>query len=308
VLELAATLGVALVAVTVGVRLVNGSIGFEAALTVLVLAPELYLPLRNLAAGFHANADGAAVADRLLELIEQPVAVVAGAQRPPSARVAPIRFDAVSFSYPGRPTPVLSDVSLDIAPGETVALIGPSGGGKSTLATLLLRFHAPSSGRILVGDTDLADCDPGAWHRQIAWMPQDPTLFRGTVADNIRLGDPTASDARVREAAVLAGCASVIDHLGEGYETIVGEGGRTLSTGERQRIALARAFLRDAPLVVLDEPTANLDPAAARIVGESVERLRVGRTVLLIAHDAALARRADRSIAIVDGRAAESSR
>ena len=191
VLELAATLGVALVAVTVGVRLVNGGISFEPALTVLVLAPELYLPLRNLAAGFHASADGAAVADRLLELIEQPVAVMAGTQRPPSVREAAIRFESVSFSYPGRSTPALSDVSLTIAHGETVALVGPSGGGKSTLATMLLRFHPPATGRIVVGETDLASCEPTAWHRQIAWVPQDPTLFRGTIADNIRLGDPS---------------------------------------------------------------------------------------------------------------------
>jgi thiol reductant ABC exporter CydD subunit len=309
VLELAATLGVALVAVTVGVRLVNGGIEFEPALTVLVLAPELYLPLRNLAAGFHASADGAAVADRLLGLIERPAAVQAGTQHPPAASETPIGFESVSFSYPGRSTAALSDVSLTIAPGETVALVGPSGGGKSTLATLLLRFHAPASGRIVVGNTDLATCDPGAWHRQIAWVPQDPTLFRGTIADNIRLGDPGASDARVREAADLAGAAGVIDRLPEGYETIVvGEGGRTLSTGERQRIAIARAFLRNAPLVVLDEPTANLDPASARIVGEAVERLRVGRTMLLIAHDAALAGRADRIVTIVDGRVLEPSR
>jgi thiol reductant ABC exporter CydD subunit len=307
VLELAATLGVALVAVTVGVRLVNGGIGFEPALTVLVLAPELYLPLRNLAAGFHASADGAAVADRLLGLIEQPAAVLAGTQQPPSVRETAIRFESVSFSYPGRPSPALSDVSLTIAPGETIALVGPSGGGKSTLATLLLGLHAPTAGRIVVGETDIATCDPAAWHRQIAWVPQDPTLFRGTIADNIRLGDPGASDARVGAAAVMAGAAGVIDGLAEGYETIVGEGGRTLSTGERKRIALARAFLRNAPLVVLDEPTANLDPSSARIVGEAVERLRVGRTVVLIAHDMALAGRADRVVTIVGGRVTEAA-
>ena len=305
VLELAATLGVALVAVTVGVRLVNGGISFEPALTVLVLAPELYLPLRNLAAGFHASADGAAVADRLLELIEQPVAVMVGTQPPPSVREVAIRFESVSFSYPGRTTPALSDVSLTIARCETVALVGPSGGGKSTLATLLLRFHPPATGRIVVGETDLASCEPTAWHRQIAWVPQDPTLFRGTIADNIRLGDPGASDTRVRDAAAQAGASGVIDRLPEGYETVVGEGGRTLSTGERQRIAIARAFLRDAPLVVLDEPTANLDQASAQIVGEAVERLRSGRTMVLIAHDKALAARADRILTIVDGRVLE---
>ncbi len=304
VLELAATLGVALVAVTVGVRLVDGGIAFEPALTVLVLAPELYLPLRNLAAGFHASSDGIAVADRLLELIEQPLAVTAGATVPPDLSDVPIRFESVSFAYPDRTLAAIAGVTLAIAPGETVALVGPSGGGKSTLASLLLRFHAPSSGRILLGDIDLNACDPPAWHRQIAWVPQSPTLFHGTIADNIRLGDSTASDGRVLEAAALAGADGVIGGLPNGYATVVGEGGRMLSTGERQRIALARAFLRDAPLVILDEPTANLDPENAWIVGEAVERLRRGRTMLLIAHDSGLAARADRVVRIVDGQIA----
>ncbi len=307
VLELAATLGVALVAVTVGVRLVNGGIAFEPALTILVLAPELYLPLRNLAAGFHASADGVAVADRLLGLIEQPAAVAVGTTVPPSPREAAIRFESVSFAYPDRQTLALADLSLTIRPGETVALVGASGGGKSTLAGLLLRFHAPSDGRVVVGDVDLAACGSTAWHRHIAWVPQDPTLFRGSVADNIRLGDPSASEERVREAAVLAGAERVVAGLPDGYETIVGEGGRVLSTGERQRVALARAFLRDAPLVVLDEPTANLDPRSARVVGEAVDRLRAGRTMLLIAHDASLAALADRVVTIDGGRIVRSA-
>jgi thiol reductant ABC exporter CydD subunit len=306
VLELAATLGVALVAVTVGVRLVNGGIAFEPALTVLVLAPELYLPLRNLAAGFHASADGAAVADRLLALIEQPDDVPAGSAAPPSVVEAAIRFESVSFAYPGRPASALAGIDAAIRPGETIALIGPSGGGKSTLASLLLGLLRPSQGRILVGEIDLALCDPAAWRTQIAWVPQSPTLFHGTVADNIRLGDATASDAQVRNAAALAGADSVIASLPDSYATVVGEGARQLSSGERQRIALARAFLRDAPLVVLDEPTANLDPLSAQIVGEAVERLRPGRTLLLIAHDTDLAARADRVITLAHGQIVES--
>ena len=197
VLELAATLGVALVAVTVGVRLVDGGIAFEPALTVLLLAPELYLPLRNLAAGFHASADGAAVADRLLTLIEQPADAPGGTVIAPSPREAPITIESVSFAYPGRPQAALADVDLVLEPGECVALVGQSGGGKSTLASLLCLFAAPQSGRILIGDDDLADCDAAAWRRQIAWLPQSPTLFRGSVADNIRLADPIG-DRRAR--------------------------------------------------------------------------------------------------------------
>jgi thiol reductant ABC exporter CydD subunit len=302
VLELASTLGVALVAVTVGVRLVDGGIAFEPALTVLVLAPELYLPLRNLAAGFHASADGVAVADRMLGLIEAPVAAPAGVIVPPSVRSAAIRFDGVSFAYPDRRSSAVADVELEIAPGETVALVGQSGGGKSTLASLLLRFREPTRGRILIDDVDLADCDPSAWRSQIAWVPQTPTLFRGSVADNIRLGSPGSSDEAVRESARLAGTDALVTQLPDGYATLVGEGHRPLSAGERQRIALARAFLRDAPLVVLDEPTANLDPSNARLVAAAIGRLHLGRTVLLIAHDARLAELADRTITIDAGR------
>ncbi len=205
VLELAATLGIALVAVTVGVRLVNGGIGFESALTVLVLAPELYLPLRNLAAQFHASSDGLAVAERLLDLAEAPAGVGSAADVPPSPRDEPVRLEGVSFSYPAREGEVLDSVDLELAPGETVALVGPSGGGKSTIASLLLRLAEPTAGRVVVGAVDLAECDPAAWRSQIAWVPQHPTLFRGSVTDNIRLGDAAAADERVRAAAELAG-------------------------------------------------------------------------------------------------------
>ncbi len=301
ILELAATLCIALVAVVVGVRLAEGGIGFEAALTVLVLAPELYAPLRNLAAQFHASADGAAVAERLLELSDAP-AVPIGTASPPDPAVVPIRFDRVSFAYPARDVDVLRAVDLEIRPGETLAIVGPSGGGKSSLISLLLRLAEPTSGRILVGTDDLALLDATAWRRQTAFVAQRPTLFRGTVADNIRLGDTSADDERVRDAAALAGAHAFVTRLPGGYETVVGDGGRQLSTGQRRRIALARAFLRDAPLVVLDEPTADLDSDSAEIVADAIERLRVGRTVVLVAHRPELAALADRIVRLDDGR------
>jgi ABC-type transport system involved in cytochrome bd biosynthesis fused ATPase/permease subunit len=305
VLELAATLAIALVAVTVGVRLVEGGLGFEAALTVLVLAPELYLPLRNLAAQFHASADGLAVAERLLDLADEPGAVPAGTSAPPDPREAAIRLERVSFSYPAREGLVLHAVDLELAPGETVALVGPSGCGKSTLASLVLGLADPTAGRVTVGGLGLADCDPVAWRRQIAWVPQRPTIFRGTVADNIRLGDASAADQRVQEAAGRAGADAFVRELPDGYETVVGDGGRTLSAGQRQRIALARALLRDAPLVILDEPTANLDAETAGVVAEAVAQIPDDRTVLLIAHDSGLARAADRIVALAGGRVVE---
>ena len=306
VLELAATLGIALVAVTVGVRLVNGGIGFEAGLAVLVLTPELYLPLRNLAAQFHASADGLAVAQRLLDLVDGDVAARTGDRIAPSPRQAGVRLEGVSFAYPTRSAPVLDSVDLELRPGETLALVGPSGGGKSTVASLLLLLAEPDGGRVTAGDVDLADCSAASWRSSIAWVPQEPTLFRGTVADNIRLSVPAASDREVRAAAADAGADAFVVELPEGYDTVVGEGGRPLSAGERQRIAIARAFLRDAELVILDEPTANLDPVSAELVGEAIERLRSGRTVLLIVHRPELAAHADRVLRLEDGRIVKS--
>jgi thiol reductant ABC exporter CydD subunit len=305
VLELAATVGIALVAVTVGVRLVEGSLGFEAGLTVLVLAPELYLPLRNLAAQFHASADGLAVAGRLLDLVDVVEARRPAVRPAPSPRHAAVRLENVSFAYPARAGNVLERVDLELHPGETVALVGPSGGGKSTIAALLLRLAEPAAGRVTVGSADLGLCSAESWRSQLAWVPQRPTLLRATVAENIRLAEPDADEGRVQAAARAAGADAFVSALPDGYETLVGEGGRTLSAGEIQRIALARAFLRDAALVILDEPTANLDPASAEIVGQAIEGLRVGRTVLLIVHRPGLAARADRIVHLQGGRIIE---
>jgi ATP-binding cassette, subfamily C, bacterial CydD len=302
VLELAATLGVALVAVTIGVRLVDGGIGLQGGLTVLVLAPELYLPLRQLAAQFHASADGLAVAERMLEQLDDgPAAVRSGRLVAPNPLDAPVRLEAVSFAYPSRPQLVLDRFDLELHPGETVALVGPSGAGKSTVAALLLRFAEPSFGRVTAGGLDLAECRTEVWRRHIAWVPQNPTIFRGTVADNIRVGSADATDRSIRDAAALAGADRFVRALPRGYETLVGDGGRPLSAGERRRLALARAFVRGTPLVILDEPTADLDRTSAEVVAEAIERLRLGRTVLLIAHRPELVERADRVVTLDGG-------
>ena len=303
VLELAATLGIALVAVTVGVRLVDGGIGYEAALVVLLLAPELYLPLRTLGAQYHASADGVAVAERLLELTEPELAETherAAPSRVPDGSV--VRLEGVSYAYPARDGLVLEGVDLELHRGETVALVGPSGSGKSTIASIVLGLADPTEGRVLVGGTERVADDLAAWRRSVAWVPQRATIFSGTVADNIRLGDAHADDAAVRAAARLAGADAFVDALPDGYETRVGDGGRPLSAGEAQRIALARAFARDAELVVLDEPTANLDPANAEAIGGVLQQLSVGRTVLVIAHRPELAQRADRIVRLANGR------
>src|SRR5262245_42626128 len=305
VLELAATLGVALVAVTVGVRLVGGSLGLQAGLTVLVLAPELYLPLRQLGAEFHASADGLAVAERIIALTEIPPEVSRNPGIPaPSPAGELILFESVSFAYPSRQGLVLEELDLELFPGETLLLGGPSGAGKSTVASLLLRLAEPTSGRLTVGGVDLAGCDTDDWRRNLAWVPQRPTIFHGTVSDNIRLARAEPTDAEVRAAAVVAGADRFVQALPAGYETVVGDGGRPLSAGERRRLALARAFVRDAPLVILDEPTADLDHASTELVADAVEMLREGRTVLLIAHRPELATHADRIVVLEAGKVA----
>lgn len=307
VLEFAATIAMALVAVTVGVRLVDGGIGFQAGLTVLVLAPELYLPIRNLAAQFHASADGAAVAGRLLDLIEAPsLSPVAHRRAAPDLRTATIRLRRVTFRYPGRVRPSLDDVDLDLAAGEAVALVGPSGAGKSTIASLLLRLVESTEGLVLADGIDVSSVDPEAWRRQLAWVPQRPSVLRGTVAENIRLADPEAGFERVREAAALAGADDFADALPDGYETVVGDGGRPLSFGQVRRLALARAFLRDAALVILDEPTAHLDSESAERVAAAVDSYRGRCTMLLISHSSELAAHCDRIVRIEDGRIADS--
>jgi thiol reductant ABC exporter CydD subunit len=304
VLELAATLGVALVAVTIGVRLVDGGVGLQVAMTVLVLAPELYLPLRRLGADFHASADGLAVAERMLALLDAPATAVAGGrQRAPSPAVATVRLEGVSFAYPSRPGLVLEGLDLELRPGKAVALVGESGAGKSTAAALLLGLLAPTTGRVTVGGADLDGCDIDAWRRQIAWVPQRPALVRGSIADNIRLGTPSACEHDVRRAAVIAGADAFIGALPAGYETLVGDGGRPLSPGQRRRIGVARAALRDAPLVILDEPTADLDPASVAVVAKAVARLAAGRTLLVIAHRDELVEHADRVVRLAAGAA-----
>lgn len=302
VLELAATLGVALIAVSAGLRLDDGSLGLQAGLTVLLLAPELYLPFRRLGAEYHASADGLAVAERMFALLDAPpVAEPGGGLVAPSPAEAPIRLANVSFAYPARPGEVLDGFDLEFAPGETVALVGESGAGKSTVASLVLGFIRPDRGCVTVGDVDLADCAIEAWRRSVAWVPQHPSILRGTIADNIRLGDRDASELAVTRAAALAGADGFIAGLPRGYETLVGDGGRPLSPGEARRIGLARAFLRDAPFVVLDEPTADLDPLSVELVSEAVGRLRSGRTMLVIAHRPELISHADRVVRLAGG-------
>jgi ATP-binding cassette subfamily C protein CydD len=291
VLELAAAVATALVAVEVGLRLLYGHLGYETALLVLLLTPEAFLPLRAVGAQFHASMEGAAAAGRAFEILDapvpaQPVQPGRGGLRPKTAdlRIAEIRLDGITVTYPARPGPALDGVYLTVAPGERLVLTGPSGAGKSTLLALLLRFLAPAAGTIEAGGGDIAAMDLPQWRRQIAWVPQQPYLFSGSAADNIALGQPGAGREAIGRAAELAGAAEFIDLLPRGYDTPLGERGLRLSAGQRQRIALARAFVRDAPLLLLDEPTAHLDPAGARLIASALDTELADRTVILISH------------------------
>ncbi len=287
VLELLATLSVALVAVGIGLRLVDGGLDLRTALLVLVLAPEAYLPLRQLGTHYHAAAEGLAAAEEVFTVLDAPSPTPGAVTTIP---VGPLTVADLTVRFPDRDRPALERFSLAVTPGEVVALTGPSGCGKSTLLHALLGFVTPESGRIRLGGVDLSDADPDAWLARLAWVPQRPYLSAGTIAANIQLG-LAADDTAVARAAVAAG-------LDLPLSTVVGDGGAGLSAGQRQRVALARALLRDAPIVLLDEPTANLDPATeARVVDTLREVLR-GRTALLVAHHPRLLDLADRVVCL----------
>jgi ABC-type multidrug transport system fused ATPase/permease subunit len=238
----------------------------------------------------------------MFELLDRPGAALrVGRLAPTSPAQATVRFEGITFRYPSRAEPAVMGLDLELRPGETVALTGESGAGKSTVAHLLLGLLRPSAGRITVAGVPLDELDADAWRRLIAWVPQHPTVFHGTVAGNIRLGDSAASGERVREAARLAQADVFIRDLPEGYDTVIGDGGRQLSAGERRRVALARALLRDAPLIVLDEPTADLDPETAAALALELERAGETRTMLVIAHRRELTAHADRLVRLANG-------
>ncbi|MFF0739569.1 thiol reductant ABC exporter subunit CydD [Streptomyces sp. NPDC004111] len=378
VLETVATLSVALVAVPVGLRLLGGEVDLRTALTVLLLAPEAYLPLRALGAAFHESAEGLTVAERVFARTEGEEEREAGTRagtraesgtdagaggvdgadgadrRDMSGRTVSGRGGAggagasgrygaatstghagasrtgvifpgvgalpalalrrVTVRYPGRAAPALRDVSLSVRPGEHLALIGPSGAGKSTLLALLLGFVVPAAGRVEVDGTGVLRPDTGigrgpgapldAWRSRVAWVPQRPHLFAESVAENIRLGRPDATDAEVRAAAVAASADRFVEELPQGYDTPLGEHGAGLSAGQRQRIALARAFLKDAPVLLLDEPTAHLDPESEAAVTRATVALMRGRTSIVVAHRTSLLAHADRVVTVRDGRIA----
>ena len=305
-LEFIALLGTALVAVVAGVRLVNGTMAFEDALVVLLLAPEIYGPLRRVGVEYHAAADARATLQRLLEVTGASERIVAGT---PGGAVADPRADAivlehVTVAVPGGARRPLDDLSLEIAPGEATAVVGPSGAGKSTLLRVLLGLQPVSHGSVRCSRLELAAMDLGAWRAQTAWMPQRPVLLPATLAENLRLADADADDERLWAALAAAGLDAWAATLPGGLGARVGEGGVAASAGERRRLALARIALRDPALVLVDEPTANLDAVTASLVRDALERIVAGRTALLATHDPEVTALASRTVTLDAGRQA----
>ncbi len=307
-LELLATLSIAVIAVEIGIRLLYGFIDFDRALFILIIAPEFYMPLRTLGARFHAGTNGAAAAKRVFAILEAPLPERAQQVPPPALPHFEIAFESVSYTYGAQgegERAALESVSFRLPVGKQTALIGHSGAGKSTVAALLLGFLTPSAGRITVGGVPLNDLPLAWWRDQVAWLPQKPYLFNGTVLENIQHAKPTASEAEITAAAQAALAHAFILSLPEGYQTRIGERGARLSGGQAQRIALARAFLKNAPLIILDEATANLDPQTEAHINAALRRLCEGRTALIIAHRLGTVYHADQIVVLSGGQVAE---
>lgn len=294
-LELLATLSVALVAVTIGMRLVHGELDLYTGLVVLILAPEAYLPIRQVGAQYHAAAEGLSAAEEIFTVLETEPRASGTEDVPDTLR---LELAGVTVRHEGRAEPSLDSASLTVEPGETVALVGPSGVGKSTLLNVLLGFAVPDEGHVRVGGRDLGDLDLERWRSRIAWVPQRPHLFADTIAENVRLARPDADDEAVLTALRDAGAYDFVAALPDGVRTALGEDGAGLSAGQRQRLALARAFLADRPLLLLDEPTASLDGESEAGIVDAVRRLAAGRTVLLVVHRPALLAVADRVVTL----------
>ena len=282
-LEFFATVGTAVVAVIIGFRLLYGYLSLVDGLFVLLLAPEFYLHLRTLGLSYHARMQGLAAAEQIAPLLALPLPLKDAATLTVAPGPPAIRFAGVTFRYGGKRGGV-SEVDLELPAGSLTALVGESGSGKTTLARLLLGLARPEAGRILINGVDLAELNGVAWRARIAWVAQQPFIFSGSLRANLLLGCPAASDAEIRLALNAAAATDFVDQLPAGLDTLLGDRGAGLSGGELRRLALARAFLRQADLIVLDEPTAGLDGTTEELVAAALQRLAINRTVLVISH------------------------
>jgi ATP-binding cassette subfamily C protein CydD len=297
VLELLATLGVALVAVSIGLRLVFGEMTLAAGLTVLLLAPDVYWPLRRIGVAFHAAQDGRTAADKAFALIGEPAGTAVGNQTI-AARGAPIRLENLSVA--GRDGNSPCDLTALLEPGQVTVLTGPNGAGKTTALQAIAGLSMPSSGRVTVGGVDVAELDPSAWWRQLSWLPQRPVLVPGTVRHNLRLLGGLGKPGAIERACTDSGFDAVLAELPDGMETMLGRGGVGLSLGQRQRLGLARALGSQAAVLLLDEPTAHLDARTEeRVLRAIAERARAGATVVVVGHREPVVAIGDRVVDVV---------
>lgn len=287
-LEIFSTISTALIAVQIGVRLLYGNVSFQNALFMLVLAPDFYFPLRQLGAAFHSGMSGIQSADSIYEILLMPTM--------PSSlknmlnnkilkgKIGSIKFDQVSFSYKDSDYPSLESINFEILPDSITALVGPSGAGKSTILSLLLRFIEPAQGEIAFVGENLMEIPADLWRSHVAWVPQSPYLFNGTIQENFLIAKPTASFQEIRNAAQKAHLDDFVLSLSAKYETQIGEDGARLSSGQAQRLAIARAFLKESKILLLDEPSKHLDIESEELINDTFQQLTSNKMVLIIAH------------------------
>ena len=302
------------VALAVGIgsfQVAGGDLGIAALLIILFLSAECFRPLVELDVYWHAGYMGISASTGIFELLDTEPGIrdaAAGGTGLAPVPVGAIALHDVTFRYSSDARPALEKVSLEIREGETVAIVGGSGAGKTTVASLLLRFFDPEQGWLTFGETDFRDIPLDDLRRSIGYVSQDTYLFHGTIEDNLRIGRPEATPEAIRDAAAKANIHAFIQSLPDGYDTIVGERGAKLSGGERQRIAIARALLKDAPVLILDEATSNLDGANEAAIRQALGLLTRGRTTIVIAHRLSSVVHADRIVVLDSGRVAESGR
>jgi ATP-binding cassette subfamily C protein CydD len=303
VMEMLTTLSTAIIAVEVGLRLLYDHMVFREALFILIIAPEFYQPMRQLGSRFHTAVAGLTAADKYTGFIASGApAVQIKKQVKPDLKTATISFSDVSFGYPGKNDMVLEDITLQLPPRGLTVIAGPSGAGKSTLLSLMMRFIGPVKGNIRAGDTDIESFPADLWRSRISWVSQEPYLFNRTVHENIAMARPGATPEDIKKAAAAAHFDRVVERMPQGYDSLIGERGMLLSAGEKRRLALARVFLRDGPLVLIDEPTASIDALTNDLIIGAVKKMAAERTVLLVSHDTEIYDQASRVLLLSHGK------
>lgn len=302
VLEILSTISIAIIAVEIGLRLLSGTMEFQPAIFILILAPEFYNPIRMLGARYHAGMEGIAAAERIFSILNTPEKIQIKLDTNFTFDNSNIVFENVNFTYEEKTKPAVNNLSFIIKPNSITALVGESGSGKSTTINLLLKFISTQNGIIKIGKTELNNICRNQWLKSVSFISQTPYLFHNTIKNNLLALKENNSDEKIIEALKFAKIFDFVQKLPNGLDTIVGERGSRLSGGEAQRIAIARAFLKNSPILILDEPTANLDPNTEHELSESVKELFKNKTVIIVAHRLNTIEKADKILLFKEGR------